>query len=68
MRAAFHLYLDWDETRSMGAWQHAARLLPQHLLEQRSLADAATVLTTGDSERNRDHFIEAYIDLGYQAA
>lgn len=68
VRAAFHLYLDWDETRSMGAWRHAAALLPRHLLEQQKLANAAMALVAGDSERNRDHFIEAYVDLAYQAA
>lgn len=68
VRAAFHLYLDWDEERTNGAWREAAGLLPSGLTDQALLAGAAAELVAADSEVNRDRFIEAYVDVAFQAA
>ncbi len=68
VRAGFHLYLDWDEERSHGAWRDAAGLLPSGLQNETHLAGAAAELVTSDSEANRDRFIEAYVDVAYRAA
>jgi hypothetical protein len=68
VRAAVHLYLDWDESRTVGAWRDAAGLLPAHLLERSNLAGAAAALASADSESNRDRFMEAYVDVAYHAA
>ena len=65
VRAGFHLYLDWDETRSPGAWTNAAHI-PDWLRKHGDLATAADVLVDDDTEINRDTFIEAYIDATYQ--
>jgi hypothetical protein len=65
VRAGFHLYLDWDETRSRGAWTAAAAHLPDWMRGNEALAGAADALAADDSEANRDHFIEAYIDATY---
>ena len=68
VRAAFHLYLDWDEMRTTGAWREAAGLLPSRLTSQGNLAGAAAELVSTDSETNRDRFIEAYVDVAFGAA
>jgi hypothetical protein len=68
VRAAVHLYLDWDETRSDGAWRDAAELLPSHLMERTTLAGAAAALASADSDQNRDRFMEAYVDVAFRAA
>ena len=68
VRAAFHLYLDWDEMRTGGAWSEAASLLPANLLEKQTLARAAKALSSTDTETNRDHFIAAYVNAAYRAA
>jgi hypothetical protein len=68
VRAAFHLYLDWDETRSVGAWRDAAGLLPSRMLGTSPLASAARELASADSERNRDRFMEAYVEAAFRAA
>lgn len=68
VRAAFHLYLDWDEMRTTGAWREAAGLLPSGLAEKGALAGAAAELVSTDSETNRDRFIEAYVDVAFRAA
>ena len=65
MRAGFHLYLDWDETRSPGAWINAAHI-PEWMRKFDELAAAADILIEADTEINRDIFIEAYIDATYQ--
>ncbi len=67
VRAAVHLYLDWDEARSAGAWREAAGLLPRELLDQKELGEAASALAAEDSDRNRDQFMAAYIDVAYRA-
>ena len=68
VRAALHLYLDWDESRSNGAWRDAAGLLPDYFLGGETLADAAAALAFADSESNRDQFMAAYVDAAYRAA
>ena len=68
VRAAIHLHLDWDETRTVEAWRDAADLLPQQLLDAKSLAGAAAALASTDSEKNRDRFMQAYVDVAFQAA
>lgn len=64
VRAGFHLYLDWDETRSPGAWINAAHI-PEWMRKFDELAAAADILLEHDTEINRDIFIEAYIDATY---
>ncbi len=66
IRAAVHLYLDWDEARSAGAWREAAGLLPQDLLSQKQLSGAATALAAEDNNRNRNLFMAAYIEVAYR--
>ncbi len=68
VRAAVHLYLDWDETRTGGAWREAAELLPRQLLDGEKMAGAAAALASADSEMNRDRFMEAYVEVAFQAA
>ena len=65
VRAGFHLYLDWDETRAPGAWTTAAEHLPDWMRENQRLAAAADALAKDDTEANRDQFIEAYIDVTF---
>jgi hypothetical protein len=65
VRAGFHLYLDWDETRAPGAWTTAAEHLPEWMRTNHRLASAADALAGDDSEENRDRFIEAYIDVTF---
>jgi len=67
VRAGFHLYLDWDETRAAGAWTTAAAHLPDWMRTNQRLAEAADSLARDDTESNRDLFIEAYIDATYQS-
>jgi hypothetical protein len=66
IRAGFHLYLDWDEMRTAGAWAHAAELLPPGLGSNSALVAAASALMTDDTETHRDAFIEAYIEAAYR--
>lgn len=68
VRAAIHLYLDWDEMRTVGAWREAASLLPSTLRDSEGLSDAAQALEAADSEGNRDRFMEAYVAAAFQAA
>lgn len=68
VRAALHLYLDWDEMRSVGAWVDAAGLLPERLRATERLAGAAAALESADNDSNRDRFMEAYVEAAYQAA
>lgn len=68
VRAAIHLYLDWDEMRTVGAWRDAASLLPEGLKAQEALASAAHALAVADSEPNRDSFMAAYVEAAYRAA
>ncbi len=68
VRAAIHLYLDWDEMRTVGAWKEAASLLPSMLMDASDLADAARALASADSEGNRDRFMAAYVEVAFQAA
>lgn len=66
VRAGFHLYLDWDETRAAGAWTTAAEHLPDWMREDAQLAAAADALAADDTEANRDRFIEAYIEATFE--
>ena len=62
---AFFSYLQWDESRSPGAWQTAAEYLPAVLRGNPSLSDAADRLLDEDSKRNRFSFISAYVAAAY---
>ena len=66
VRAGFHLYLDWDETRAAGAWTTAAEHLPDWMRSNQRLEKAADALAADDSEEHRDQFIEAYIDVTFE--
>ena len=66
VRAAFHLYLDWDEIRTAGAWIQAAELLPPGLGGNETLAAAAAALSSEDTKRHRDVFVGAYIEAAYR--
>jgi hypothetical protein len=65
IRAGFHLYLDWDETRAAGAWTTAAEHLPDWMRTNQRLASAADELVKDDTEEHRDQFIESYIDVTF---
>ena len=42
--------------------------LAQDFTEAKSLAGAAAALASTDSEKNRDRFMQAYVDVAFQAA
>ena len=65
VRAALHLYLEWDDTRYPGAWLAAAELLPSALIANDELAEASKALLNKDGDETRDAFIEAYADAVY---
>jgi len=65
VRAGFHLYLDWDETRAPGAWTTAAEHLPEWMRTNQDLAKAADALARADTEEHRDQFIEAFIEVTF---
>ena len=67
IRAALHLYLEWDDTRYPGAWLAAAELLPASLKADDTLAQASKALLNKDGDEVRDAFIEAYADAVYRA-
>lgn len=66
VRAAIHLYLDYDEKRTDGAWREAASLLPESMRGEESLSTAAAALAEVDSEPNRDRFMEAYMESAFR--
>ena len=65
VRAGFHLYLDWDEMRTTGAWIDAAEMLPPGLSGNEILAAAAAALSSEDTENHRDLFVGAYVEAAY---
>ena len=62
---AFFSYLQWDESRSPGAWQAAAEYLPAVLRGNPSVADAASKLLREDTKQNRFSFISSYVAAVY---
>lgn len=67
VRAALHLYLEWDDARNEGAWRDAAEHLPGHMRANDRLANAAANLVADDTDRHRDEFIEAYVEVAYKS-
>ncbi len=58
---SFFSYLQWDESRSPGAWRAAAEYLPAVLRGDPSVTDAATRLLSEDTTKNRFSFISSYV-------
>ncbi len=63
--SAFHSYLEWDESRSPGAWQASAEYIPAVLRGDVSLTDAAARLLAEDSRQNRFSYISSYVAAVY---
>jgi hypothetical protein len=63
--SAFFSYLQWDESRSPGAWQASAEYLPAVLRSNVSVTDAAARLLREDSKQNRFSFISSYVAAVY---
>ncbi len=63
--ATFFSYLQWDESRSPGAWQAAAEYLPAVLRSNPSVTDAASRLLREDTKQNRFGFISSYVAAVY---
>jgi hypothetical protein len=59
--AAFFSYLQWDESRSTGAWKAAAEYLPAVLRSNPSVTEAAGRLLRDDTKQNRFSFISNYV-------
>ena len=59
--AAFFSYLQWDESRSPGAWRASAEYLPAVLRGNPSVTDAASRLLRDDTKQNRFSFISNYV-------
>jgi hypothetical protein len=59
--AVFFSYLQWDESRSPGAWKVAAEYLPAVLRGNPSVTDAASRLLREDTKQNRFSFISSYV-------
>ena len=57
---AFFSYLQWDESRSPGAWRASAEYLPAVLRGNPSVTDAASRLLRDDTKQNRFSFISSY--------
>jgi hypothetical protein len=63
--SAFFSYLQWDESRSPGAWQASAEYLPAVLRGNPSVTGAAGVLLDEDTKQNRFSFISSYVAAVY---
>lgn len=63
--SVFFSYLQWDESRSPGAWQTAAEYLPAVLRSNPSVTDAAGKLLREDTKQNRFSFISSYVAAVY---
>ena len=63
--SAFFSYLQWDESRSPGAWRTAAEYLPAVLRSNPSVTAAAGKLLREDTKQNRFSFISSYVAAVY---
>ena len=63
--SAFYHYLQWDESRSPGAWMAAAEYLPGPLGRNISLGSAARALVDEDTKQNRFAYVSSYVAAVY---
>lgn len=63
--SSFYSYLEWDESRSPGAWQTSAEYLPGVLQANVSVAEAARRVLEDDSKRNRFSYVSTYVAAVY---
>ncbi|NOX23067.1 MAG: hypothetical protein GXP36_08260 [Actinobacteria bacterium] len=64
--ASFFRYLDWDESRSPGAWKAAAADLPPVMSDNESVAGAAAAVLKDDNPTNRVVFLATWIAHAYK--
>jgi hypothetical protein len=63
--SAFYSYLQWDESRSPGAWLASAEYLPGHLARNVSVGEAAQRLIKDDTKQNRFSYVSTYVAAVY---
>jgi hypothetical protein len=63
--SGFFSYMQWDESRSPGAWRTAAEYLPAVLRGNPSVTEAAARLLSEDTKQNRFSFIGSYVAAVY---
>lgn len=63
--SGFYSYLEWDESRSPGAWLASAEYLPGPLQNNISVDDAARRLVADDTKQNRFSYVSTYVAAVY---
>jgi len=63
--ASFSAYLDWDESRSPGAWAYACEYLPRSVEKTPDLVIGSMALRKEDNEFSRRRYINAYATAVY---
>ncbi len=63
--SAFYHYLEWDESRSPGAWLTSAEYLPGPLAKNISVGEAAARLLAADTKQNRFSYVSTYVAAVY---
>jgi hypothetical protein len=63
--SCFYNYLEWDESRSPGAWLASAEYLPGPLASNISVGDAARRLIADDTRQNRFSYVSTYVAAVY---
>ena len=64
--ASFFRYLDWDESRSTGAWKAAAADLPPVMRANKTVAAAAAAMLNDDTPTSRAVFLATWIAHAYK--
>lgn len=63
---SFYNYLEWDESRSPGAWQTSAEYLPTAVKSSISVAEAAKELLAEDNKKTRFSYVSTYVAAVYR--
>ena len=63
--SCFYSYLQWDESRSPGAWLASAEYLPGPLANNVSVGEAARRLVAEDTKQNRFSYVSTYVAAVY---
>ena len=63
--SCFYSYLQWDESRSPGAWLASAEYLPGPLANNVSVGEAARRLVAEDTKQHRFSYVSTYVAAVY---